>query len=210
VTGLPHWAAVEFEKYPERLADIQEIVQRLRDCAILLRPFFDEIEKLEPSEDGRRLALLRVINPAVEIGREAKRRYQQQAEAQRLREQIAAKAAELAAIVRQAEQLPDDVRLDARLVTDARRGAYMVGYDEILGELAAANRRAPAPDESGGAQRRARSDLARFLEGLQPRLSRRALSALCQALFPETGTEAIGKAINRSTRRTPCQGHKRT
>ncbi len=197
---IPHWAEALLDEFPRRYADVHEIAQLLRDGAITLRPFFEELEALESDGRGRRLALLRALDPALAIGSEAKRRAEQQAEGQRLREQIATKAAELAAIVRQAEQLPPDVRIEVRLCTDVLQSWRMVGYDEILDDLASSNRRAPDLDEAEGAQRRVRSDLARFLERLPiaPALSKRALTALCQALFPQAGAEAIGKAIDRS------------
>jgi hypothetical protein len=196
---LPAWVSTAFDAEPGRFPDLDDIARRVCEAALSLRPFFEEVEALEPTESGRRLVFLRLIEPALALSPETRRTAEEHAEARRLREQIASKAGELAAILRQAERLPPTVRLDALIVTEFMRGSRMVGYCDVLKDLAAKNRRQPRAE--GSAQKKQhRSDLARFLAQLPstPALTKRALSALCHALFPQVEEEAIGKAIARN------------
>lgn len=196
---LPAWVTAAFDAEPGRFPDLDDIEQRLHESALVLRPFFEEVEALEPTERGRRLAFLHLIEPALALFPEARRTVEERAEAQRLREQIASKAGELAAILRQAERLPSEVRLEAFIVTEFMRGSLTAGYCDVLEDLAAKNRQQPRVNEAAREKQR-RSDLARFLAGLpsKPALTKPALSSLCHALFPQVGEEAIGKAIDRS------------
>jgi hypothetical protein len=196
---LPAWVTAAFDAEPGRFPDLDDIGQRLREAALVLRPFFEEVEALEPTERGRKVAFLRLLGATLAAFPEARRGAEEHKEAQRLREQIASKAGELAAILRQAEQLPPEVLDEYDVVTDFIGGPSMVGYCDVLEDLAARNLRQPRADEVTQEKQR-RTDLARFLARLPstPVLTKPALMALCLALFPQVEEGAIGKAIDRS------------